>query len=91
MSWSPLGVIFRNKTEQVKRVQKQLEQLIDKYDSSADQLALAWVMKHPAKVYPVVGTTTKTRLNDAIAAVEIDLELTDWYLLLEASKGHEVP
>ena len=91
MSWSPLGSYFREDDAQVKRIRKVMPPLIEKYDASADQLLLAWILKHPAKVYPVVGTTTKSRLKDAQKATEIELELQDWFILLEASQGQEVP
>ena len=90
MSWSPLGAYFREETEQTKRVGRVLENLCQKYDANEDQLLLSWVLKHPSKIYPVVGTTTPERLALAMKAVEIDLELEDWFLLLEASNGNEV-
>ncbi len=91
MSWSPLGCYFKKENPEVKRIQKVITPLMEKYDASADQLLLAWILKHPARVYPVVGTVTKSRLKDALRATEIELELQDWFLLLEASQGHEVP
>jgi predicted oxidoreductase len=91
MSWSPLGSYFRVDDDQVLRIKKLMTNLTEKYNATADQLLLAWVMKHPSKVYPVVGTTTKERLKAAIEAIKIELELQDWFLLLEASKGNEVP
>ncbi len=91
MSWSPLGGVFKEKTEQVQRIQKVLEKMMVKYNATKDQLLLAWVLKHPAKVHPVVGTATKSRLTNAVEALKIDLELSDWFMLLEASKGHQVP
>jgi predicted oxidoreductase len=91
MSWSPLGSYFKEDNPQIKRIQKVIHPLMEKYDASEDQLLLAWILKHPAKVYPVVGTATKSRLKDALKATEIELELQDWFRLLEASQGHEVP
>jgi predicted oxidoreductase len=91
MSWSPLGSYFREDNAQSKRIEKALEPMLSKYNVSADQLLLAWILKHPSKVHPVVGTTSKERLKASIEASKIDLELEDWFLLLEASKGHEVP
>ena len=42
-------------------------------------------------MFPVVGTTSIQRIENAIAALEIELELIDWFLLLKASQGNEVP
>ena len=91
MSWSPLGTYFRENNPQTKRIKKALEPMLSKYNATADQLLLAWVLKHPSGIYPVVGTTSKKRLKASFAAVQIELELQDWFILLEASKGNEVP
>jgi predicted oxidoreductase len=90
MSWSPLGAFFREETEQTKRIGSVLNDLCKKYGASEDQLLLSWILKHPSNIHPVVGTATPERLALAMKAVEIDLELEDWFLLLEASNGHEV-
>ena len=68
-----------------------MNSLCDKYDCTEDQLLLAWLVAHPSKIYPVVGTTSIQRIENAIAALEIELELVDWFLLLKASQGNEVP
>lgn len=91
MAWSPLGRVFKDDTEQTRRIHKQLEQLKEKYNATADALVLAWILKHPSKIHPVVGTTTKARLLNAIKATTIDLELEDWFLMLVASQGHAMP
>ena len=67
-----------------------LKILSEKYNCTEDTLLLAWTLKHPATVFPVIGTTQKTRIVNANKAVEIDLDLEDWFILLEASMGHEV-
>ena len=91
MAWSPLGSVFREDNEQTRRIHKQLGELMDKYNATEDQLLLAWIMKHPAGIHPVVGTTNKTRLIQAMEASKIELELEDWFLILVASQGHKVP
>jgi len=91
MSWSPLGSYFKLDNTQVKRIQKVMPHLREKYNATEDQLLLAWVLKHPANVRPVIGTTSKERLKASAEALKIDMELEDWFVLLEASKGHQVP
>lgn len=91
MAWSPLGTVFREDNEQTRRIHKQLGELMDKYNATEDQLLLAWIMKHPAGIHPVVGTTNKKRLTQAVEASKIELELEDWFLILVASQGHKVP
>ena len=90
MAWSPLGSVFKADTEQTRRIHKQLGLFLEKYNATEDQLLLAWILKHPAGIHPVVGTTTKERLKLAAEAVQINLEDEDWFLILQASRGHEV-
>jgi len=91
MAWSPLGTFFREDDKQVSRIKKAMEPLMDKYDADESQLLLAWILKHPAKVHPVIGTTNKKRMELAAKASEIALELQDWFALLVAAQGHDVP
>lgn len=95
MIWSPFGGggLFEKDTndEQLKRVQAACTELSDKYDASADQIALAWLLMLPCKPQPVLGTGKINRLKKAAAALHINLERQDWYKLLEASNGHPVP
>ncbi|QHI37672.1 Oxidoreductase YdhF [Kordia antarctica] len=91
MAWQPLGTIFREKNEQTIRIHKALETLTGKYNATKDQLVLAWILKHPSGIHPVIGTTTPERITNAVKALEIELSLEDWFLLLTESQGHEVP
>ncbi|MCL7762169.1 aldo/keto reductase [Polaribacter sp. Z014] len=91
MCWSPLGSVFKDETPQSLRIKKVLKTLSEKYVVSEDVLLLAWILKHPAKISPVIGTTNKERILNTNKAVEINLELQDWFLLLEASQGEEMP
>ena len=91
MSWSPLGNVFKENTEQVNRIKEQLEPLEDKYSASKDQILLAWLLKHPSGILPVIGTTNKERITLASEASTVELDLEDWFLLLVASQGHKVP
>ena len=91
MAWSPLGSYFKEKSPQNERIKGVMNDLSRKYNCSEDQLLLAWLMYHPSKIYPVVGTTSVKRLKLALNAEEIILETTDWFLLLEASMGNPLP
>lgn len=90
MSWSPLGSVFREETHQTKSIKEVLKRFSTKYNCTEDSLLLAWLFKHPAKVAPVIGTTNKDRILNANKALEINLELEDWFIMLEASNGQEV-
>ena len=91
MAWSPLGNFFREENEATKRVHALLDTLCEKYNATKDQLLLAWLLKHPAKIHPVVGTTKHERLALAKAAITISLTLEDWFLLHTAQTGEKVP
>lgn len=91
MAWSPLGGIFKQANEQNDRIEEVMTDLTKKYNSSIDQLALAWLLRHPAQISPVIGTTDPNRIKLAKEALSITLELEDWFLLLVASQGHKVP
>ena len=92
MAWSPLGSLFKNvQDSSVARIREVAVDLLDKYDTDLAGLALAFLAKHPSKISPVVGTTKLDRLADAKKGFETELELEDWFILLEAAKGARVP
>lgn len=91
MSWSPLGTYFREESQQNSRIKLVMDGLKEKYNVDESQLLLAFILKHPVGIYPVVGTATKERLKASMEAVNINLEIQDWFKLLEASKGEPIP
>lgn len=91
MCWSPLRSYFREKNEANSRIQGVLSKLTEKYSATEDQLLLAWILQHPSKIHPVIGTTNKERIVNAVKAQEIELDIQDWFELLVASQGHKVP
>lgn len=91
MSWSPLGSVFKEDNEQTQRIKRALQPLCEKYQATQDQLLLAWILKHPSGVHPVIGTTLPERISNAVKAMDIELEREDWFTMLVASQGHKVP
>ncbi len=90
MAWSPLdgGSIFaKNPSEQNTRIYKVAYPLLEKYNCSLDQLLLAWLMKHPAHILPIIGTSKIERIKLAKAATDIHISHEDWYDLFQASTG----
>ena len=68
------------------------EELSGKYGGATlDQLAYAWLLAHPARLVPVLGTNKVERIESAEAAAAIELERQDWYRLWEAAQGCSVP
>lgn len=91
MSWSPLGSFFREDSEARSRIGQVMQVLCPKYSASEMQILLAWLLRHPAAISPVTGTTDTERLRESQAALNIHLELEDWFELLTAAQGHKVP
>lgn len=91
MSWSPLGTYFKASNAQSLRIKKVLQKLAVTYQVTEDVLLIAWILKHPSKVAPVIGTTNKERILQMKSALSLNLELQDWFRLLVASQGHKVP
>lgn len=91
MSWSPLGSVFKKDNEQSQRILIQLVILSEKYDVSPETILTAWVLKHPAGIIPVFGTTVVSRIAQLQKATTIDLDLQDWFSLWTACRGDEVP
>lgn len=94
MIWSPLGGggLFTADDERSTRLRRTLEVIADELGGAGiDQVALAWAMKHPSKPLPVLGTGKLDRIKAAVDAVDLQLDVQHWYMIWEASMGHEVP
>ena len=92
-AWSPFGggSIFQNsEVERNQRIQKVANALAEKHNASLEQILLAFLLKHPSSIIPVLGTSKIERIKNALNATKINLTHEEWYELLEASKGHEV-
>ncbi len=94
MAWSPLtsGKIFKDlDSKPVRRIIAAAGDMLEKYNIELDQLLLAWLLKHPANIIPVLGTAREERIKAAVDALEIDITREEWFTLWEASLGKEVP
>jgi predicted oxidoreductase len=94
MAWSPLagGSLFDGNNAATQRLAKEAALIAPKYgDASLEQLAYAWVMAHPSRPVPVIGTNRIDRIESAAKAVAITLEREDWFGLWVAAKGHGIP
>ena len=91
MSWNPLGTVFREDTEQTRRLKKVLAELVEKYGVGSDTILLAWILQHPAKVIPVAGTVNIARIQQLMKAVELKMDKQDWFAIWTESMGNKVP
>ena len=77
-------------SSQYAKLNETMEELAPKYDLDVTGLGAAWIMRHPANMQVVLGTTKLDRIASAVKASEVQLSRQDWYkLYLDA--GHILP
>lgn len=94
MAWSPLakGRLMDASDPAAARLHAKAAELCAKYGhATLDQLAYAWILAHPSKPLPIIGTNRLDRLRLTAKSADIQLEREDWYGLWQAAKGHGVP
>lgn len=97
MAWCPLGGVAYPawgetlSAEQHKRIDDELSRQSQRYGTEPWVVILAWLLRHPAKIVPIIGSTQASRIQTALYSLQIDYSSEDWYRLLEARNGHEVP
>lgn len=90
MAWSVMGNYFSEKTDQNILISNVLKDLCEKYNANENQILLAFILKHPSKIIPVIGSSKAETIRTLKASLLIDLEAIDWFKILEASRGKEV-
>ncbi len=92
--WSPLQHGFIEgpflKNEQFSAVNELLSKLGEKYGAADTGMAIAWLLRLPDKMQPIVGSTNLTRLAQIAKASDIDLSAEDWYRIYLAA-GYKLP
>lgn len=88
-AWSPFQYgmfegVFLN-SEKFPELNRQIEELAEKYQVTNSAIAVAWILRHPAKIQTIVGTTNKNRLTDICKASEVNLTRKEWYALYMAA------
>jgi predicted oxidoreductase len=91
MAWNPLGSIYKEEVPQTIRLKELLKKLEFKYNLPEDILLLAWILKHPAQIKPVVGTTSVKRIKTLQKLENFELELEDWFAIWTESIGTKIP
>jgi len=93
-TWSPLQYGFFNGTflnnESFPELNAALQTLAEKYGVQKDTIAYAWLLRYPAKMQVITGTTAPTRLQSAAKAADIRLTREEWYTLYRAA-GNTLP
>lgn len=96
MAWSPLGGgrLFRRAEggERYQRIREVGTAIANRREgASLEQILLVWLLQHPARILPVLGTGRTERLDRAIQAVDWPLTREEWHMLWSASTGQPVP
>ncbi|WP_127531343.1 aldo/keto reductase [Paenibacillus kobensis] len=92
--WSPFqygffeGVFLGN--EKFPKLNEKIDEIAKKYDVSNTTIAIAWLLRHPAKMQPVIGSMNIGRLKDCIQASDIVLTREEWYDIYRAA-GNILP
>lgn len=94
-AWSPFQYgffegIFLGNNEKYPELNKALEEISQKYDTTPTAIATAWILRHPANIQMIAGTTNTERMSEIIKGSEIRLEREEWYRLY-LSSGHILP
>ena len=80
------------KREVITRTLDMLRELGPVYnDATPTQLAVAWLLRHPAQIIPLVGSNNPDHIREFAGAASIELSRTDWYKLWVAARGANVP
>lgn len=87
MAWSPLG---GGKFFADSEIQKQLETFAQRYTCSISQLLLAWLLRHPSGIFPILGTTNTSRLTEGAKTLAVQLDRQDWFAMLKLVTGKDV-
>ena len=93
MIWSPLagGRLFTWDGERERRVRHTMQTMADELGVSLTTLAIAWVMRHPSRPLPILGSRRIEVATEAMAALQLQLDAQQWWRIWSASTGHEVP
>ncbi|MCL4508290.1 MAG: aldo/keto reductase [Chloroflexi bacterium] len=77
--------------ERMSKLVQQLDEVAHKYAATPTQVALAWLLRHPAGIVPLVGSASPAHIREAVGAVSVTLSREDWYVLWTAAWGRRVP
>ncbi len=88
-AWCPLGGVaypaWHNTftTEKQEEINQEIDAQAKRYGCSATTLILAWILRHPSGILPILGSMNAERIRDSMQALDLDYTREDWYHLLE--------
>jgi predicted oxidoreductase len=95
-AWSPVagGRLFRPEAEDDERLRpaaRLVKQMAQDKGVSAEAIMVAWLLRHPAGIQPIIGSLKPERIGAALEADGVALSREEWYALLAAARGESVP
>ncbi len=101
MAWSPLAggllasgarrILPSQENYQTQPILAVLDTLAQQRGTTRTAVALAWLLRHPARIMPIVGSTDPAHIRACATADSLDLTREEWYRLLEAARGQRLP
>lgn len=89
MAWSPLGGgALMSETSPLTAV---VDEVAADFGVDRAAVAVAFLLRHPIGMLPVMGTNTLARIRTIADAARVELDRPTWFRLYEAALGHEVP
>ena len=67
-----------------------LDRIAEERGVTSSAVAIAWILRHPARMQPIVGTTNAARLKEICAASRVELSRAEWYEIYKAA-GNRLP
>jgi len=75
----------------IKPIVAALDELARKRGVGRSTVALAWLLKHPSRIVPIIGSTKPESIRAAVQALDFELSRDEWYTLLAAARGEKLP
>lgn len=77
--------------QNVKDTYRLIEKMAKEKGTANEAVAIAWLLKHPARIQPIIGTTRPERIRASALADNVELTREEWYELFTAARGNPVP
>lgn len=90
MAWSPLGG-GRLLAESPAALRARMDALALEQGTDWSAVAVAWLLRHPAGILPVMGTNSLSRIARLAESASVDMDRQTWFELYTLALGHEVP
>ncbi|GAA0859539.1 aldo/keto reductase [Aliiglaciecola litoralis] len=77
--------------EHLRHTAQLVSKLAAEYQTTGEAILIAFLMRHPAGIQPIIGTTNPARIAASVKALDIELSREHWYALYVSARGHELP